>query len=61
MSRIRYVLGLGTIIAGALDNTNIMVILCGIVQMLLASAYGIGYIWSWVWAYFIWTKKQACN
>ena len=44
-----------------MENTNIMVILCGIVQMLLASVYGIGYIWSWVWAYFIYTKKQACN
>ena len=54
------VVGVGTIIAGALDKTNIMIIICGVLQLVISFGF-IGLIWSWVWAYFIYTKKQACK
>ena len=52
--------GLGTIIGGVLDKSNVMIIICGVIQLVLSAGF-IGLIWSWVWAYFIYTKKQACK
>ncbi|KAM7459008.1 hypothetical protein BLSTO_00227 [Blastocystis sp. subtype 1] len=55
-----FLAGVGTIIAGALEDTNLPVIICGVVQLLCGS-FGLGFLWSWVWAYFIFTKKQVFN
>ena len=52
-------IGSGTIVGGFLDGTDVMVILCGVLQ-LICGGFALGYIWSWVWAYFIAVQKQVC-
>ncbi|KNB45132.1 hypothetical protein JH06_1754 [Blastocystis sp. subtype 4] len=55
-----FIPGLGTIIGGAVDKSNIMVIICGVVQLVCASFF-LGFLWSWVWAYFIYCRTQVCK
>lgn len=51
--------GTGTIVGGILDGADVMVIVCGVLQLVCASI-GVGFLWSWVWAYFIAVQKQVC-
>lgn len=52
-------LGTGTILGAVLDGMDVNVILCGVLQLLCGSFF-LGYVWSWVWAYFIAVQKQVC-
>ena len=51
--------GTGTILGGILDKSDTSIILCGVAQ-LIVSCFGIGYLWSWVWAIFIALQKDIC-
>ena len=44
---------------GIIDGKDSNVIICGIAQ-LIVGCFGIGYLWSWVWAIFIALQKQVC-
>lgn len=35
-------------------------IIAGVLQLAIGFGF-IGYIWSWIWAYFIFTKQQVCK
>ncbi|CBK23763.2 uncharacterized protein [Blastocystis hominis] len=54
-----FISGTGTIVGGIIDGKDSNVIICGIAQ-LIVGCFGIGYIWSWIWAIFIALQKQVC-